>query len=130
MPQAQAKKPFLQSFQNSSLVVYGQYIFKAWCLVTNDNCKVKKQPNSKIRQHQQRYKVKTLWIEDSPLLQLLILEQLNNFKFFSFSLLYFLFFLKTKTALGWKGRELNTVKLSLLMHRFTGVVINMQYVER
>lgn len=54
VPQAQTKNPFLQSLSNSSLVGYGQYIFKAWCLVTNDNCKVKKQPNSKTRQHQQK----------------------------------------------------------------------------
>lgn len=56
-------------------------------------------------------------------------KQLYIFFFISFSIL-FKKNKNTKTALGWKGRELNTVKLSLLMHRFTGVVINMQYVER
>ena len=58
------------------------------------------------------------------------MEQLRNYIIISFS--PFFEFFKNKNSLGVEGkeRELNTVKLTLLMHRFTGVVINMQYVER
>lgn len=85
------------------------------------------------RQHQREYKVKTIHSGSWWGLPVFALAEYGEAKklyiFISFSLRFF-YFSKTKIALGWKGRELNTVKLSLLMHRFTRVVINMQYVER
>lgn len=136
MPQAQ-QNPLLQRFQNSSLVVLGQYIFKAWCSFRNDKCKVNKGPNSKMSamaHHQREYKVMTIhsgswW--GIPIIALADYGAAKKLYIFIAFLIFFLI-LKNKNCPGveGKGRELNTVKLSLLMHRITGVVINMQYVER
>lgn len=91
------KQKLLQSFQNSSLVVLDQNIFKAWCSVTNDKCKVNEWPNSIISQYQQEYKVKPIhsgfwWSKWSVIVLTDYGVAKKLYVFITFSHLFFLFF--------------------------------------